>query len=1353
MDRNQVICVRRAGGGPGSGYLVGPDLALTSAHVVGPVGDMVSLFRPGRAGMFQGCVVWRGTPGGRDDAALVKVTSADWSPAVGRPVRWGHLVTGNNSECVTCGLPEAFQQSGYAETAQPTGEINAGDRSVGNRYVMQLKHPLDADSDAAGSPWGGLSGAALFSGGLLIGVIATHPAASRCRQLEAVPVYILMCGDGFRAALDTHLGPPPGHARGWSERLHPVEWQKIADTAALAATGSTPSASPAALLLARHAVVPFRGRTDELTSLTAWARQPGFGARLVHGPGGQGKTRLAHQLGALLGVDGHVVLWPGERALPADLVALKDSTRPLLVVVDYAETRIEQLAALFDAGASRVTEKPFKLLLLARTAGSWWEELPALSGTAEILLHDGEPEKMCLPVLEPGKEGRRTAYLEAVDALARALPRVPGQEAHDWAGIAAGLTDPAAERLGNGSALTLHMTALADLLDTADPPGPDPGPARQSADGVEDRLLIHELRYWKRSAVSAGLLAPAEAVLGRTLTDALTAAFLFGAHDRPEAEALMAQLPQFADPRRFHDWLAGLYQPEFAGQVWSRLRPDRLAERYAGRRLAADPHLAGRFMARCTGRQAAQLVTMYARAAAHPVFNGGLDAGLTALCVRHEERLTGPAIRTATRAGRPGPLLDALWKIADRPGHDVRTLTDLSRRVPDRSQVLASWSAHVAHLLVLEYQRGAPVVPLPPGETWGSPGTVRPPVPGQTGPAARRGFIGPSVVVADDPKSPGTLTVRSPAEPIGYLRALNVLTHRLDDAGQLAEAAEVGQEAVRYAMSALGAMANPQSVARHHTFSPELLADIADTMQTHAIRAQLAGRQDEALATAEPAVRLLRQLNESMPGAVEEGPRRLALALSRLALIRQAAGQPEQALADMAESNGMLRAMRRQRHPGTESALAVGLSSQASLLAETGNRTEALRLARKAVVLHREVAGQNPDGHRPTLIAALSQFADLLRDIEARDEAAAVREEAVKHARLLVVASPAAHADVLAAQLTAHAAQLDRSRRYPEVFTALEEAVSVLRDACTVNPARYKGELAASLHVQGGRLADAGLADPARAAFAEAVVIRRELARESLLPHRVGLAESLVGLGLAVGTSGSAAEASAWFRKGLALLRRHERIRPDEAAWALAATLTNGSRILARSGRHQAALDAATEAVTRYRGLTDRQWGANERADQAPQGLVSALINQSGYHVTVGQYEEALEAAAEAADLLRQPASAEPLAFLPLWASAQTNRGIVLRLLNRAAEAIDALEAAAAARLVMAVAEPALHLAPHAAILTQLGDAYAAADRRPEARSTAEAAIEAYEQLAPHAPPGFYDDQLAFNRRLRDATA
>ncbi|MFD9407951.1 trypsin-like peptidase domain-containing protein [Streptomyces sp. NPDC059989] len=1334
MDRERIVGVRRTGGSPGSGYLVGPDLVLTSAHVVGPAGDEANLFLPGRSGSFRGRVVWRGTPGGRDDAALVQVTSATWVPAAGRPVRWGHLVTDSQSApCRAWGLPDAFQQAEYAETAQPTGRINPGDRMVGNRYVMNLDDPLDAVPDAAGSPWGGLSGAALFSGDLLVGVIAQHPAKHRRRQLEAVPAYVLMHNGDFRAALDAHTGPPPGHARGWAERLLPVEWQRLADTGALAAAGGRPSASPAALLLARNAVVPFRGRTELLDQLTAWARQPGFGATLVHGPGGQGKTRLAHHLGSLLGARGHVVLWPGVRAREADLEALKDSARPLLLVVDYAETRIEQLAALLDAAAARVTDKPFKLLLLARTAESWWEELAASSQTAETLLEGARTA--LLPVLEDSEEGRRAAYREAVGALAGALPRVPGQQEHDWAVISAGLPDPAAGRLGDGSALTLHMTALADLLDTADPPGPDPGPARQQADGVEDRLLRHETRYWKGSAVAAGLLGRAEAALPPALTDSLTAAFLLGAHDRSEADTLLGRIPALGSADRAHGWLAGLYPPEFAGQPWGSLQPDRLAERFVGRRLAANPELADRLMVLCTDRQAAQLVTVYARAAAHPVFRGALDAGLTALCSRHEDVLTVPAMRTATRTERPGPLLAALWEIADRPGRDLGALLSLSLQIPGPSEVLAPWSAHVAHLVVLEYQRSAPVIPVPAGARTGT----------------RTGFIGPSVLSDADAGSPGSTVVRMPTDVLGYLRALGVLSHRLDSAGQSVEAAEVGLEALRFAWAAFKAVTSVDNTGPDADWrqSIDLLAEVADTMLDHAVRAELTGRDQEALPLAEPAVWLLRRLNEELADHVHDGPRRLALALGRLAVIRAAAGQREQALADMAESNRLLRDRMRPDEADSVYALAVGLSAQASLLSRFGSRNTARQVAGEAVALHRAAAEQEPDAYRHGLVTALSQLADILHAAMAWDEAATVREEAVAHARHLMAARPAAYAPVLAAQLTGQASQLGQSGHHQEAFTTLEEAVGLLREAYRTHPERYAAELAACLHTQGTRLNAAGVADPARAALEEAVGLWRPLAREAPTQYGMALAQSLVGLGHALQLSGRAPEGARWVRKGLALLRRHERTHPDDAAWPLAAALTMWAVVLSQLAQHGEALAAATEAVVRYRRLVDGQSAAGESAGLALAGLANTLITQCAQYAALDRYPEALQATTEAADLLDELAAAEPLTFLPLWATAEANRGIGLLVLGSAAEGIAALEAAAEARWLLAAAEPALHLAPLAVNLTQLAGAYEANGRRDEARSAAQEAIQVYEQLVPHVPQGYYDEELQLNRQIR----
>jgi hypothetical protein len=138
-------------GGPGSGYVVAPRVVLTSAHVVGQRGAAAAVFRPGRVGRFVGRVVWCGTAGGRDDAALVEIDDPDW-PSVDGVVRWGKTVThrpGLSCEC--WGVPDVMQRSGCpVGTGQLTGTFNPGDGMVGDRYSVRLDgHPPVAREDGS----------------------------------------------------------------------------------------------------------------------------------------------------------------------------------------------------------------------------------------------------------------------------------------------------------------------------------------------------------------------------------------------------------------------------------------------------------------------------------------------------------------------------------------------------------------------------------------------------------------------------------------------------------------------------------------------------------------------------------------------------------------------------------------------------------------------------------------------------------------------------------------------------------------------------------------------------------------------------------------------------------------------------------------------------------------------------------------------------------------------------------------------------------------------------------------------------------------------------------------------------
>ncbi|MGB9998416.1 tetratricopeptide repeat-containing S1 family peptidase [Streptomyces pseudogriseolus] len=691
-----------SGAGTGSGYVIAPRLLLSSAHVVPGLGERVSLFRPGQKDVWAGTVVWRGTPEGRDDAALVHIDDPAWLPPAGATARWGCLVTDRpGTPCESWGTPDVVQRSDRAvDTLHISGTLNPGDRYVGNRYVLNLtQHPPEPAADGS-SPWGGMSGSALFCGDLLIGVITSDPAGRAHANLEAVPAYVLMHDPAFRTAL-------ADYAPDADTVLEPAEWQHLAEVTA-------PILSPGALLLAQRQVAPFRGRLAMMDDLHTWAEREGFDAWLLYGPGGQGKTRLAHHFASSLTAKGWATLWLRRTVGPEAVEALAAAAVPLLVVVDYAETRTSQVTEVLEAAARHSGGSAFKVLLLARTAGDWWRELQAASPIAEELLHGARAA--ALAPLEPVPGASRTeAYREAVHGYARYLPQVRSWRHHDWPTLAARLA-PSGNASGTGpslsspdfqSALTLQMTALVDLLDLA---SRQPMPAAErtgtrspapDAQTVEDRLLLHERRYWTSRAAACGLTADLTIA---TLTEALAAALLFGAETRTEAEELLNRVPalkgQPADRLgAVSDWIASLY-PTAAAGAWGALTPDRLAERFTGRHLQDHPDLAESLVHGTSDGQIFKFLTVYARAAAHPVFQHQLDHGLTALCVRNAALLACPAIEVATRTEAPQPLIDALEQIAK--GNEI-LLADLKKfadRIPESSYNLAPFAARLAQSIV-----------------------------------------------------------------------------------------------------------------------------------------------------------------------------------------------------------------------------------------------------------------------------------------------------------------------------------------------------------------------------------------------------------------------------------------------------------------------------------------------------------------------------------------------------------------------------------------------------------------------------------------------------------------------------
>ncbi len=279
--------------------------------------------------------------------------------------------------------------------------------------------------------------------------------------------------------------------------------------------------SHVSLLLARYALVPFLELKNERQDFVDWCLGHGgqqsekdVCGRVLYGPGGLGKTRLmmeiCHQLsdeGWLTGFLERNLIGTGyevtERKLRR-LIEDNKNTRPLLLVVDYAESRAsdvvwlcERLIKRRDTGGARA-----RLVLLSRWAGDalsasegqWWRRLYSepdvqkifgtdAAGKADLIQLGHVPDAL-------GVKQRITLFNRSVAAFAEVLRtagrKIPGTPP----------TDVQLDRIRNGSdyarPLAVQLEAFLYLF------GEAPDEARVGIDELLDRALRLEALSWSK---------------------------------------------------------------------------------------------------------------------------------------------------------------------------------------------------------------------------------------------------------------------------------------------------------------------------------------------------------------------------------------------------------------------------------------------------------------------------------------------------------------------------------------------------------------------------------------------------------------------------------------------------------------------------------------------------------------------------------------------------------------------------------------------------------------------------------------------------------------------------------------
>ncbi|MDQ6724646.1 MAG: hypothetical protein M3066_00485 [Actinomycetota bacterium] len=182
----------------GAGYQVSDRLVLTSAGIAGRIGP--TSVRPGGTAVWAGSsVVWRSGDGGAAVLDVVDPTVLLPWPA---PLRWGRVAGGRAVAVTAIGFASAHTKPERArDTVQFLGRLNP----VGDAPGVPT---LAVTASGGRRPDDGMSGAALFAGPNLVGVLLAGPGDGDGVRLTAVPVASMTADPGFAALVGGTDGLP-----------------------------------------------------------------------------------------------------------------------------------------------------------------------------------------------------------------------------------------------------------------------------------------------------------------------------------------------------------------------------------------------------------------------------------------------------------------------------------------------------------------------------------------------------------------------------------------------------------------------------------------------------------------------------------------------------------------------------------------------------------------------------------------------------------------------------------------------------------------------------------------------------------------------------------------------------------------------------------------------------------------------------------------------------------------------------------------------------------------------------------------------------------------------------------------
>jgi tetratricopeptide (TPR) repeat protein len=822
------------------------------------------------------------------------------------------------------------------------------------------------------------------------------------------------------------------------------------------------------------------GRDSEFAELIRWATEgePGAKARLIHGPGGAGKTRLAADLAEALFERGWRVEPLRRDGGAQSLFILKTG---LLIVADYPEEHpaaVEKLLA-YLAEFTADPDHRIRLLLLSRQGPEVWDDLLHRAGADALFDADPITLQVALETSTP-EDQFRSALSGFAEKKATDAPTVTREAFAGWL-----------ERNGE-YAQPLFLAALA--LHCIHEPA-----AGLSLDGSQVMTAVakREITRAQKEGLGIGL---AKDTLPRLLALATVAGGLGELElGRLADPALRLGLPTTGS-------LIDRLQPTGRVQADARLHPlepDLPAAAFTTLILAPRPDLAPEWLWAVLSRS---LVPDFQR--------------LDRLCYDADARLR---LNESASERKLSALLAAMVKdkpercavLQDVEGKDLfgHCLAPLLAEIGKGLLVGQASPEERASLLSNHSNRLSDA-----GDKAGALAAIREAVeifrplahdnPGRFAPDLALSLNNLSNRLSNAGDTKGALTAIHEAVDIlrtlardyparfapNLAMSLTNLSSRLSDKGDKAGALVAVQEAVE--------IFRPLARDNPARFAPDL-ASILNNLSNHLSDM---GDTTGALAAIREAVEIRRRLSRVNPARFAPD---LASSLNNLSNRLSDMGDTTGALAAIREAVEINRPLARDNPARFAPDLADSLQNLSISLSYAGDKAGALAAIRETVEIYRPLAHDNPARFAPDLASSLNNLSNRLSDMGDTTGALAAIREAVEIRRCLSRVNPARFAPDLAMSLNNLANRLSGTGDTAGALVAIQEAVEIRRPLARDNPARFAPDLASSLNNLSVFLSDTGDKAGALAMIREAVEINRPLARDNPARFAPVLAGSL----------------------------------------------------------------------------------------------------------------------------------------------------------------------------------------------------------------------------------------------------